>query len=64
MDVKNEITPIEIGGKDRAIGDDRRLVVESHWSCNRLVHLKWEGIDLLISAGDLSRAVQNAINHT
>jgi hypothetical protein len=63
MLVKNEITPVEIDGKDRVVGDERKLIVESHWVSTGFVHLKWEGLNLLVSAADLDAAVRNARNH-
>lgn len=63
MKVHNEITPLEIDGKDHVIGDERMLRVESHWSSQSVVHLKWEKLDLLVRADELEAAIRNARNH-
>ena len=65
MKVTNEIKLLEIDGKDAGkVGDDRRLVVESHWNYDDRIHLKFEGLDLLVPARELEKAIANARNHS
>ena len=64
MNVKNEIQPSEINGKESwGVGEKRRLIVESHWNYTDRVHLKFGDLDLVNIADDLERAIQNAKNH-
>jgi len=64
MRVSNTIQPVEINNQDSSgINETRRLLVESHWNNNALVHLKFGELNLLVSAEALRRAVINATNH-
>ena len=64
MKVKNEIQPVEINGKESwGVGENRRLIVESHWNYSDRVHLKFGDLNLVIIADDLERAIKNARNH-
>jgi len=65
MKVVNTIKLLEINGeKAGKVGDDRRLVIESHWNYSDRIHIKYGDIDLLVPAGDLERAITNAKNHS
>lgn len=56
MTVENKITPISIDGKERVVGDERYLVVQSAFASTRVVHLRWGKLDLEISADELHAA--------
>ena len=65
MKVINEITPLEINGKDATgVGETRRLIVSSHWHLTDRIHLKFENLDLCVSVEDLRNAINNAKNHS
>lgn len=64
MHVTNTIQPLEINGEDStSVNEERRLLVESHWNYTDRIHLRFLDLELVVLAGDLERAIQNAKNH-
>lgn len=62
IDVKNEIKIYEINGEDK-MGDDKKLIIKSHWNLNRMVIIEFlEGEKITVCAEDLKAAIDNAIN--
>lgn len=63
MKVSSVIDVCEVNGVEVKPGQDRRIVVESHWSRRDLVTLVVEtGTSITISADELGRALANAQN--
>jgi len=63
MKVVNEIDIYEIDDKAVKIGDPTPTIkILSHWNRNCLVVIMIEGKEYTVSASDLSKAINNAIN--
>ena len=60
--VKNEVPIYEVDGKEIKGIDSPKLVVESHWSCNKRVKLKLDGKEITVIGDDLVAAIVNAQN--
>lgn len=61
ISVSNEITLYKKDGEKVPVGEEK-LVIASHWNSDRLVHLKYGDLDIVVPAGELKAAIDNATN--
>ena len=66
MKVVTEIELLEVNGTkvlDLTV-EEKKFVVESHWNYNDRLFLKYNGVELLVSARDMKIAIDKAQNHS
>ena len=63
INVVNKLNIYEVDGKEtNNIKDEKILEVKSHWNIQRFVILKFNDVEITVSARDLETAIKNATN--
>ena len=62
MKIENKLDIYEIDEKELSIGDNRTMLVKSHWNDNDFVILETGNISWTVLAKQLRDAIDNAIN--